>query len=335
MNQNSYQLYESFWYLNKQTNKTDMKTKLLAVMATLGMVASASAVKVNNNLSINGFVDGSYNTSDTGAGDLTNIGIDEVELNFIVNAGNVSGELHIDDTGREGLNIEQVHFTYSFGNGASATVGQFNTALGLEREDPAGFYTNSRAYNDQFNLGDIDTNGAQEGIRLSYASGDISGSISLYDGIGSTLETRAGVKNDLDYEVALSYTGIENATIGAGFQTDRAATGGDDVELYSINATYTLNKLFLAAEYTNREDDGDTFDEAAWMVLADYDVNDKLGVAVRYSSWETGRNTEADKLTFAPNYAITDSLGAILEFSAEEEGLTEEDTFAVELTYTF
>jgi len=57
-------LYESFWYLNKQTNKIDMKTKLLALVATLGMVASASAVKVNNNLSINGFIDGSYKLID-------------------------------------------------------------------------------------------------------------------------------------------------------------------------------------------------------------------------------------------------------------------------------
>jgi len=335
------------------------------------MVASASAVKVNNNLSINGFIDGSYNTEDNGAGDQTNIGLDEVELNFIVNAGNVSGEIHIDNNnersytqGLDGVNavhdtdeaatagnvdgnlsadnrdqndldIEQVFFTYSFGNGASATIGRFNTALGLEREDPAGLYTFSRAYNDTFNLGDVDTIGAQEGVRLSYASGDISGSISLYDAVGSELETRAGVKDDLDYEVALSYTGIENATIGAGFQTDRAAGAGNDVEVYTINATYTLNKLLLAAEYINREVDAATFDTAAYMVLADYDVNDKLGVAVRYSSWETGANTEADKLTFAPNYAITDSLGAIIEFSAEEEGLTETDTFAVELTYTF
>ena len=37
-----------------------MKNKLLAVMAVFGMVASASAVKINNNLSINGFIDGSY-----------------------------------------------------------------------------------------------------------------------------------------------------------------------------------------------------------------------------------------------------------------------------------
>ena len=46
-----------------------MKNKLLAVLATFGMVASASAVKINNNLSINGFIDGSYSSTDDGAGD--------------------------------------------------------------------------------------------------------------------------------------------------------------------------------------------------------------------------------------------------------------------------
>ena len=47
-----------------------MKNKLIAVLATFGMVASASAVKINNNLSINGFIDGSYslNESDTNTG---------------------------------------------------------------------------------------------------------------------------------------------------------------------------------------------------------------------------------------------------------------------------
>jgi len=354
-----------------------MKTKLLAVMATLGMVASASAVKINNNLSINGFIDGSYNSSDNGVNDEANIGLDEVELNFIFNAGNVSGELHIDNnneraytsdfaetagtastpsandgSGAPGvantpssssadnrtqndLDIEQVHFTYSFGNGTSVTVGRFNSALGLEREDPAGLYTFSRAYSAAFNLGDIDTNGAQEGIRLSYSAGDLSGSFALYDAIGSSLET-GGVKDDLDYELALNYTGLDNITVGAGFQSDRAAGAGNDSEVYTINATYTLNKLLLAAEYVNTEIDGNAFDTAAYMVLADYDVNDKLGVAVRYSNWETGAATDSDKLTFAPNYAITDSLGAIIEFSAEETSAgAETDSFAVELTYTF
>jgi hypothetical protein len=339
-----------------------MKTKLLAVMATLGMVASASAVKVNNNLSINGFIDGSYSSTDVSGATPTSlnretstVGVDEVELNFLVNAGNVSGELHIDNSERatqsgvvvgsngadsngttataNELDIEQVHFTYSFGNGASLTVGQFGSALGFEREDPAGLYTFSRAYGDSgFNLGNIDQVGSQEGFRLGYAAGDFTASLALYNEDGSTLDD--GTDNDdFDYEVAIAYSGIENLSVGAGIQNTRPATGAD-TEVYTINAAYTFNKILLAGEYINAEVEGND-DLSAYMVLADYDVNDKLGVSVRYSSWETAANAETDKLTFAPNYSITDSLGAIIEFSAEEAGAVETDSFAVELTYTF
>jgi len=349
-------LYESFWYLNKQTNKIDMKTKLLAVMATLGMVASASAVKINNNISINGFIDGSYVTTDNDNTnrDDSNLQLDEVELNILVNAGNVSGELHIDSTDArqmsvstdvapntvaarnmssdQELNIEQVHFSYAFGNGASLQVGRFGSELGLEREDPAGLYTFSRAYNNQFDLGNVDSF-VQEGARLAYSTGAFAGSVALYNAIGD-IEDNNGSKNDLDYEVALSYTGFDNLTIGAGIQTVRP-TDGNNTEVYTLNLAYTLDKLLLAAEYTNIETGND--DRSGYLVLADYDVNEKLGLAVRYSQWETdAAGAESEKLTFAPNYAITESLGAIIEFSAEEEADGDEiDSFAVELTYTF
>jgi len=335
-----------------------MKNKVLAVLATFGMVATASAIKVNNNLSINGFIDGSYYSQEVGAGsDNSNIGLDEVELNFLINAGNVSGELHIDtasnDIANNGgdnfdteasadLEIEQVHFTYSFSNGAALTVGRFGSALGLEREDPAGLYTFSRAYGtvvagngvtDRYNLGNVDVS-AQEGARLSYAAGDFGASLSLFNRVGG-IEDDGVDTNDLDYELAVSYTGIDNLNVGAGVQTVRPSGVNADTETYTINAAYTLDKLLIAAEYINSEIDG-AADLSAYSIIGDYDINNQLGLAIRYSNWETDASLEADKLTFAPNYAITESLGAIVEFSAEEaaDG-TETDSVAVELTYTF
>ena len=69
-----------------------MKNKLLAIMAVFGMVVSASAVKINNNLSINGFIDGSFKLVDneTGADD-QGLDADEAELNFVLSNGAVSG----------------------------------------------------------------------------------------------------------------------------------------------------------------------------------------------------------------------------------------------------
>ena len=47
--------------------------KLIATIAAFGLVGNASAIEINDNLSINGFIDGSYQYSDadlgtTGAG---------------------------------------------------------------------------------------------------------------------------------------------------------------------------------------------------------------------------------------------------------------------------
>ena len=145
-----------------------MKNKLFAILAAFGMVASASAVKINNNLSINGFLDGSYKLTDTDGADSQQFQSDEAELNFILSNGPVSGALNLDSHkigGAADFDIEQAHFTYDLGNGVSLTFGRYGSALGFEREDPAGLYTVSRAYdsNSAFNLGDVD-NAAVEGI---------------------------------------------------------------------------------------------------------------------------------------------------------------------------
>ena len=71
-----------------------MKNKLLATIAAFGLVGSASAVEINDNLSINGFIDGSYQYSDADLGTTSRrccccccntpkdqaLGVDEVEL---------------------------------------------------------------------------------------------------------------------------------------------------------------------------------------------------------------------------------------------------------------
>jgi len=337
-----------------------MKNKILALLATIGLASSVTAVEINENISINGFIDGSWSNADNDSAthDDTDIGLDEVELNFIVSAGNVDGEIHIDQTDAfdNTLNIEQAHFTYSFENGLSAQIGVFGSNLGFEREDPAGLYTFSRAYDDGdirnngFNFGNVDET-VLEGVRLSYSTETISVGVAAVNGVGVMEEenTAAGFDEDnLDYEITVSFNGIENLVVSAGLyslndqEQDSNGDGvvdvtADDITAYTISAAYTLDKLLLAAEYSNIDPDAAaTNDLSAYMLLADYDVNDKLGVAVRYSEWETGPNAETDKLTIAPNYAITSSLGAILEYSSQDDNAgNDTDLLALELTYTF
>jgi hypothetical protein len=318
-----------------------MKNKILAMLVAFGLVGSVSAIEINENLSINGFIDGSISQTDPDTGAKSGeLGLDEVEVNFLFNVGSVSGELHVDSTadgvgaGSDGvadsLDIEQAHFTYSLENGVSLTIGRYGSALGLEREDPAGLYTVSRAYGDSaFNLGNVDA-GAVEGVTISYAAETWSIGVSIENGIGADLS-----QDDADFEVALAFTGVENLNVGIGFFSDNEAVAANEVDVTNVHATYQVGKALLGAEYTQQ--DTATGDLDASMILIDYDVSDKLGVAVRYSTYESAANVDVDRLTIAPNYALTDSLGAILEYSdINDEGAgSDGNEIALELTYTF
>jgi len=316
-----------------------MKNKLLAVSAIFGLVASASAVKVNNNLSINGFIDGSYVSTDAPAGDSQRLGLDEVELNFVVNVGNVSGLVSIDDTEAyaDDVNVEQAHFTYNINDAVSVTFGRYGSALGLEGEDPAGLYTYSRAYSDAsgFNFANIDNAAAVEGLTIAYSGDSYSIAASIEEG-GKGVELE---NNDLNLEVSFTYTGIAGVNIGGGYFFDNNdQVGATETDILNLHVSRQFGKLLLAGEYSELDRSGATNEDSdAYLLLADYDINNKWGVAVRVSNAELAANAgDYEKFTIAPNYAITESLGAIFEYSDIENGTNNKsEEYAVELTYTF
>ena len=349
-----------------------MKNKILALLASVGLVASASAVEINENLSINGFIDASYtHQDDNDRGEAQQLGVDEIELNFLFNHGPVSGAIHIDDyigdadstsADNSDVEIEQAHVTYSMDNGVSFTVGKYGSALGFEREDPAGLYTYSRAYRDNittdaglitangtnslgndFNLGNVDAN-VVEGLTVAYAADAFSLAVSLENDIDANIDT-----DNLDAEVSFAYTGIENVSLGGGYFFDNQDNNTDEVDILNLHVAVTAGKLLLAAEYVELQgqDAANGGDRDGYLLLADYDWTDKLGVALRYSSNEAGVDTDgniangyedvadADTFTIAPNYALTDNLGVIVEYSDIDLGTTDADLLALEVTYTF
>jgi hypothetical protein len=350
-----------------------MKTKLLAVMATLGMVASASAVKINNNLSINGFIDGSWTDRNedhlTGAAsnDSQDVSVDEVELNFVVNAGNVSGLVAIDTdinnrAAGNNIGVEQAHFTYTFENGLSTTFGRYGSKLGLEREDPAGLYTFSRAYGDggaagaaeANNYGDVD-NVFFDGIAFGYTYGNFELGLSLDQSVEDNLESQG---EGLNYEVSVSYNGFDNLVVNAGWRAQDAGVGDGaivpadqslDTDHINVNAAYTLGKALIAFEWQEESNDRTTAgakgDVEAAQFIIDYDFTDKIGAAFRYSTEDKDTDErsglEISKITIAPNYAITDSLGLIVEYTTADvdvvagQASDDYDFVAAELTFTF
>jgi hypothetical protein len=328
-----------------------MKNKILATLVAFGLVGSASAVEINENLSINGFIDASWNDLDvqSNTGDNQSLGLDEIELNFLFNVGDVSGAIHIDDYDNNptsgyasdgDIDVEQAHFTYTLENGVSVTMGKYGSKLGFEREDPAGLFTYSRAYGSSansgstFNVGDVDSY-VYEGVVVGYTGDVLSLNLSFHNDGDSNIEG-----DDLDTELSFSYTGIENLVLGGGFLFDNEGNNAvSETDMINIHAAYTSGKFLVAAEYSEADVDGagSTGDDKrdAYMFLADYTVSDKMAVALRLSSNEVSSTVDYDKLTIAPRYSITESLGAILEFSDIDIGTEDANLVAVELTYTF
>jgi hypothetical protein len=310
--------------------------KLIALVAAFGLVGvsyAQDAGKISDNLSLAGFVDASYNSTEDGGAQTDNIGIDEVEIDFLFGFGSVSAEVHVDSTGGN-LSVEQAFATYDLGNGFSVALGKYGSSLGLEREDPAGLYTYSRAYGgtnaNALNVGNADVN-VGEGIAVNYSADDFSIRVSFEDGENTNIDG-----DSLDTEVSVSYTGIENLTIGGGIQS---GNGADDGDTTVISGTYTAGKALIGAEYIDAENvSGGANDADAYMLLVDYDVNEKLGVALRYAEVDEDGGVAGDYegFTIAPNYAITENLGAILEYTdGERAGATDVETLALELTLTF
>jgi len=348
-----------------------MKNKILALLATIGLASSVSAVEINKNLSINGFIDGSWQDRsedhlNSGAStDSQAVTLDEVELNFLLNVGNVSGEIHLDnknpDSGNiDNVNVEQAHFTYTLDNGLSITFGRYGSKLGLEREDPAGLYTFSRAYGDNgfasnadgnvsaINYGNVDSL-SMEGIAFGYAAETFAVSLSIDQNIQQNLKAQG---EGLNYEVAVSYTGIDNLVANIGYRQNNVqgtTTVDNDETHINVNVAYTVGKALFAAEWqeaSNKSVSTNTNgDNEAFQFLLDYDFNDKLGAAIRYSNEDQDEISttgyETSKFTIAPNYAITDSLGLIVEYTTADvdtaAGAASDDFdfLAAELTFTF
>ena len=190
--------------------------------------------------------------------------------------------------------------SHTFENGLSAQL-DASAQIGLEREDPAGLYTHSRSYNDgRYDLGNIDNDIYRfDGVRLSYAADSFALSVAAINPTDAIEETNSNpnvalnpaTEDDLDYEISVTFNGLENLDLSIGLlqMNARQVIGGavaDDTTIMNITAGYTFNKVLLLGEYTKYDVDNDP-DLSAYTILADYDFNDKFGIGVRYSQYET------------------------------------------------
>ena len=307
--------------------------KTLAVLAGLTFAGALShaQIAIGENLTISGFVDASYANSDDGTTETSGINVDEVEIDFAFSFASVSAEVHLQTNAADGVELEQAFVSTDLG-GITVSAGRMLNLLGFEADEPTGLLTHSNAYSDAYNPGSR----YNDGFRGAFSQGDLSVAASITDdyspgsAVGATTDA-----DDLAFDIALSYSGIENLSVSLGYadnSADSVALGGD-LELVNVHASYSLGQLTLAGEYNDWNDSGAESD--AYLLLANYAVNDDLSLTVRHSEVDHAVADDEEQTTIAVGYTVTDNLSTIIEYSSSEVGPVDSDLFAVEGIFTF
>jgi hypothetical protein len=210
--------------------------------------------------------------------------------------------------------FETVTITYAYSDELSFTAGNILTYQGFETYDATGLY--------QFSY-------AGAGGDPIYSAGYAVGACADYVTDAYALGVWIGDADDSNqsYEFLAAYTGVENLTVKVIY--------ADDPGYETINAwaSYDYNDFTFAVETVTTED-GDGVDVLDVQTALVYYSFGSAGITVRYAEGDYN-GVDYEKFTISPSYSFSDNVFGLVEFSSEELGGVEQDTFAAELIYSF
>ena len=301
------------------------------LMLTFVLSSASAEIKLNDNLSVSGFLDMSTVTT-MGDETETSLSFDQFEMDFHLNYGSVTGQVDIDSTDPDqGIKLEQGFVTYTAPKdmlpGVSITAGRFLSALGFEAAEPTGLYQYS------FSEG-IPYPGYQNGVALNVKPVKEAGLyVAFLSSVWDVNETDAGTPG---IEAQLALTPIEQITAKVGYALDAM----DDYTQTELNAwlSFTQGPLTLAGEIDllgNWGADGNNgmhFLGMANVSLADI-ISAPIGVTLRFSGITLDDSDTSTEFTFSPSYTATDNWLLLAEFKQRLDA--EETIIAVESLFTF
>ena len=304
---------------------------VFAMLALTLTLSSASAeIKLNDNLSVSGFLDMSTVTT-MGDETETSLSFDQFEMDFHLNYGSVTGQVDIDSTDPDqGIKLEQGFVTYTPKDtlpGVSITAGRFLSSLGFEAAEPTGLYQYS------FSEG-IPYPGYQNGVAVNVKPMKQAGLyVAFLSSVWDVNETDAGTPG---IEAQLALNPIEQITAKVGYALDAM----DDYTQTELNAwvSFAQGPLTLAGEIDllgNWGADGNSgmhFLGMANVSLADI-ISAPVGVTLRFSGIDTDNDGTSTEFTFSPSYSATDNWLLLAEFKQRLDA--EETIIAVESLFTY
>jgi len=303
---------------------TRHSSKLTAwAAALLALAATASAeIKLNENFSVSGYVEGSYQYTDPKPGESSDhFGIDSSQLVFNASFKPVTGVVSLfyvpgygesDDT----TTVLDAYFTYDAGNGVSITAGKFLSYLGYE-----SFFT---VNNPEISFANGDFLGAipgyHSGVKVDYGTNMFSLGAAVVDSVYSPYSALKGdgeLKHNGGFEGYFAYKGTKDLTLWAGVAYDtKGGFQSHSVTTFDFWAQYQIDpKTMVGAEYAHK-DGGIGNKGYNWLGVLTHAFTDKFSTAFRVGGEKLSDGGGSFmKYTIAPGVAVTEKLTVRAEYS--------------------
>ena len=310
------------------------RVKMLPMALTVlsfGAVTAFAEIKLTDNLSTSGFLDMSASGLAPDVGDANlNATFDQLELDFMLKFGNISGRADINSLGGGGVTFEQGYVTGTSG-ALSVTAGRFASCSGFEGLEPTAMY--------QYSYGKTySTYGVYEnGVGLNYAVEKWG----IYGAVVSDIWA-AGESDFLTpgIELQFSLMPAEGVTAKVAYlyqMYDEDITGDASQQLVNVWASYAKGPVTVGVEYNQLLDWIGGTDNAetgmGYLAMANYKINDKVAATVRYSGLTIGDGDPDSEITFSPSYAISGNWLVLAEVKQEIDAKNTD--YAVESTFSF
>lgn len=301
-----------------------MKRQLIAMLAAGAFVVSSASAEIvlTEDLSLYGYLDMATGDNDV-SGDNSATAVAEFELGFDYTTEpffatvelSFAGTMKDSEGSDSDVDLETAIVGWNVNENLVLSAGNILSYLGWETYDATGLYQFSYAYRDFTPLYPA----YAAGIAADYATDDYSIGVWLGD----------ADEDELSYEIAGKFTGIEGFTLFGAW--------ADDPGYETINfwASYEVNGFTFALEYVDVDNEGAVADQEGYLAMVNYAYED-YGFTFRYSVEETeGIDEDWELFTFSPSYTFSDNFLGLAELSFIEDGGDVDYAWAVELIYTF
>ena len=330
---------------------------------TLGAntTSGAAGIALGNRVVMRGYVDFIFGYTDedknsTHGGSQSEAFNTSADVDFLFDFSPLTAELHI-ELDKDDVKLEQAFGRYSVNRDFNFSFGRQLTVLGYEADEAPGLFAVSNGYwlgnrlSSNANLGkDASNNSITEsvdqlrrnyvdGIRANFNNGRFGLTLGLHDGYWKGDDFN-GDSIALDIAASLMIIPGLEARLGyAQQQYDNQLGNSDDISQLNGWLAYNVGNLTLATEF----DSMDILSDEYWsmMFLANYQFANWMGATIRYSHEDyeaMSVSSEADRLTFALLFSITENFGLNVEYSTtsvDSTSVGDYDEFYVEGLITY